>query len=91
MKRIRTTDDSLPKVEEFDCGENEELERYFGVRLSQYGMCPHCKQLSHHLDYWAFIEKWKTIHLGFVCDCGARWEENYKIEPLPIDMNVNRF
>lgn len=69
----------------------ETLKRDFGVRLSRYGTCPHCKQFSHHLDYWVFNENWKTIHLGFICDCGARWEENYKIEPLPMDMNVNRF
>lgn len=91
MKQLRITGESLPIVEEIDCGGNEDLERYFDVRLSQYGMCPHCKRFAHYIDYWVFNEKRKVIHLGFSCDCGARWEENYKIEPLPIDMNVNRF
>lgn len=69
----------------------ETLKRDFGVRLSQYGTFPHCKQFAPPLGYWVFNEDWRTIHLGFVCDCGARREENYKIEPLPMDMNVNRF
>lgn len=69
----------------------ETLKRDFGVRLSQYGTCPHCKQFAPTLGYWFFNEDWRTIHLDFVCDCGARWEEIYKIEPLPMDMNVNRF
>ena len=92
MKNIRITGEGLKRVEEIELSNNENLDeslkRDFGVRLSQYGMCPHCKQFAHHLDYWLFNEDWKTIHLGFVCDCGARWEENYNIEPLPIDMNV---
>ena len=67
----------------------EILKRDFGVRLSQYGMCPRCKQFAVHLDYWFFNEDWKTIHLGFACYCGAIWEEIYKIEPLPMDTNVN--
>lgn len=62
----------------------EALKRDFGVYLSQYGLCPHCKQFAHHLDYWFFNKDWETLHLGFVCYCGARWEENYELTPLPI-------
>lgn len=65
----------------------EALKRDYGVYLSHYGTCPHCKQFAHYLDYWVFNEKWKVIHLGFVCDCGTRWEENYEIKPLPISIN----
>lgn len=68
----------------------EVLKRDFGVRFSQYGTCPHCKQFASQLDYWVFNEKWKTIHMGFACLCGTKWEENYKIEPLPINMDDSK-
>lgn len=95
MKKLRITGESLPIVKEIDCGGNEELEKFCifcGEKFpSRFGRCPYCKQFAPLLGYWVFNEDWRTIHLGFVRDCGARWEKNYKIEPLPVDMDVNRF
>lgn len=89
MKRIIVTGDSLPTIEEIDCGE-EVLESFYidcgGDVPSNFGRCPYCCGMADRYGDIKFeiTETKKEISIEFFCRCGRNWVEHYQLTPLPI-------
>ena len=89
-QKIRITDDSLPRVEEIDCGGNEELEKFCifcGDKFpSRFGRCPYCCGMADRYGDIKFeiTDTKKELSVEFFCRCGASWVDHYQLNPLPV-------
>ena len=90
MKKLRITGDSLKRVEEIDCGGNEELESFCifcrDEFPSRFGRCPYCCGMADRYGDIKFeiTDTKKELSIEFFCQCGANWVEHYQLNPLPI-------